>query len=425
MLATEWDMSDDGLTYTFTLREGVKFHDGTDLNADAVKFSLERGLTEASPRRGELAAVETIEAVDPTTVRVTLKEPYAPFLSVLTDRASMIVSPTAAQEAGEDFVSRPIGSGPFKFDSRETGNSITLVRNDDYWQEGLPKAERIVYKIFTDPNTAVVNLRSGQVDITDVVPSREVPALQGENFTVINEPGLGYQGIWLNTTAAPLDNQAVRQAISMLIDREALVKVIFAETAVPGNSPFTPAHFAHGESDTAPKPDVEGAKQLLADAGVSNVSFTLKTAPAAVNVQLAQLVKNFLQAGGITMEIEQLEFGTLLEQLDTGNYQAAQVGWSGRPDPDGNIYNFMTTGSSNNYAGYSNPTVDELLNTARGESDEAKRKEAYDQAMQILHDEAPYIYIYHQNNNFGMAGNITGFTYVPDGIIRTVGLNKQ
>jgi peptide/nickel transport system substrate-binding protein len=426
MLVSESQLSDDKLTYTFKLREGVKFHDGTDFNADAVKFNLERGMAEASPRKTELEAIKSIEVVDPTTVKVTLKEPFAPLLSILTDRSGMMVSPKAAQEKGDDFLSNPVCSGPFKFQERVKGDHITLVRNDNYWQQGLPKAKQITYRIFPDANTALVNLRSGQVDVTDTLPAKEVPALkQNSKFVVVNEPGLGYQGIYLNTTQPPFDNENVRKAVDLLIDRDTLVKVMFGDTATPGHSPFSESNLAYGESDTYQKPNVEQAKKLLADAGVSNVSFTLKTGTSPANAQLAQLVQNMLKAGGINMQIEKVEFGTLLEQSQSGNYQAVQLGWSGRPDPDQNIYDFIVTGGKNNDSRYSNPQVDDLLRKARAESDQGKRKELYDQVMQALHDDVPYVYLYHQNNLFGMTNNITGFTYVPDGIIRTAPLNKQ
>ncbi len=154
MLATEWKVSDDGLIYTFTLHEGVKFHDGTDFNADAVKVNLERYMTDPkSTRRNELGTVKSVEAVDAKTVKVTLKEPFAPFLSVLSDRSGMMVSPKAVKDQGGDIRNQPVGTGPFKLESRVKGDSITLARNDQYWQPGLPKAAKVVYKILTDPNT--------------------------------------------------------------------------------------------------------------------------------------------------------------------------------------------------------------------------------------------------------------------------------
>lgn len=426
MLATEWQVSDDNLTYTFMLREGVKFHDGTDFNADAVKFNLERGMTETSPRRNELSAVQSIEVVDPKTVKLTLKEAFAPFLSILTDRAGMMASPKAVQELGDDFMTKPVGTGPFKFQDRVKDTSITLVRNEDYWQEGLPKASKIVYKIFTDAPTALVNLRSGQLDFTDSLPAKEVPGLQQDaNFKVVNEPGLGYQGFYLNTTKPPFDKKEVRKAVDMLINRDALVKVVFGETATPAHSPFTETSLAFGESNKYEQPNVEAAKQLLSQAGVSNPSFTFKTGTSPTNAQIAQLVQNFLQPAGFNMQIEKVEFGTLLDQLEQGNFEAGAVGWSGRPDPDQNIYDVFATGAPRNDSRYSNPRVDELLNQARRENDESKRKAAYDEVMQLVHEEVPYVFVYQPNNVFGMRANVTGFTYVPDGIIRTVQLNKQ
>jgi peptide/nickel transport system substrate-binding protein len=426
MLATEWKISDDKLIYTFTLREGVKFHDGTDFNADAVKANFERGMTEKSPRRNELASVKSIDVVDPKTIKVTLKEPFAPFLSVLTDRAGMIVSPKAAKEMGDDFITKPVCSGPFKFQDRVKGDHITLVKNENYWQPGLPKADKLTYKIFTDPNVELVNLQSGQVDFIDAVPAKQVPNVQQDsNFVLINKPGFGYQGIYLNTKKPPLDNKNVRKAIDLLIDRDALVKVVFSGTATPGHSPFAPSSFASGDSDKYDKPNLDQAKKLLADAGVANVSFTLKTGTAPVQVQVAELIQNFLKPAGIDMQIEKLEFGTQLDQTDKGDFQASALGWSGRPDADQNIYDFTITGGANNDAQLSNPTVDEQLKIARAESDQAKRKAAYDQVMQILHDEVPYVYLYHSNNVFAMRANVSGFTYVPDGIIRAANMSKK
>jgi peptide/nickel transport system substrate-binding protein len=426
MLATEWKISDDKLTYTFTLREGVKFHDGTDFNADAVKANLARDMTEKSPRRTELSSVQSVDVVDPKTVKITLKQPFAPFLSVLTDRSGMIVSPKAAQEMGDDFLSKPVCSGPFMFQDRVKGDHLTLVRNPNYWQPGLPKAAKLTYKIFTDPNVELVNLRSGQVDFIDSVPAKEIPNVQQDSkFAIVNQAGFGFQGIYLNVTKPPLDNKAVRKAIDLLIDRDALVKVVFSGAATPGHSPFAPSQFAFGDSDKYDPPNLDQAKKLLADAGVSNVSFTLKTGTAPVNVQVAQLIQNFLKPAGIDVQIEKLEFGTQLDQTDKGDFQASALGWSGRPDPDLNIYDFVFTGGANNSSQFSNATVDAQLKIARSESDEAKRKAAYDQVMQVLKDEVPYVYLYHSNNVFAMSAQVTGYTYVADGIIRAANMSKK
>ncbi len=426
-LAEKWDISPDGLVYTFTLRQGVKFHDGTDFDAEAVKYNFDRMLNKdfPSPRKSEINAVDTVEVVDAHTVKITLKQPFAGFLSILADRAGMIVSPTAAKAAGVDFLNNPVGTGPFKFKERVKGDSITLVRNESYWQAGLPKAAGIVYKTVTDENVKLVNLQSGQLDIIDTVPSRQVPTLKTDSRVQLAiHSSLQYQGLWLNTTKGALADKKVRQAVEAAIDREALVKVVFGETAVPAYSPFAPGTPAD-DGTPLPKRDVEKAKKLLAEAGKADgVSISLKVSPSPVNQQIAQVIQQMLADANIKVTIEQEEFGQLLDKLSKKDYDMAQVGWSGRPDPDGNIYAFVVTGMGNNYSGYSNPKIDELMNEARKPNDMADRKPMYAEAMKILHEDVPYIYLWFPLNVKGLGPTVKGFMEVPDGMIRTQNLTK-
>ncbi|MGZ4031852.1 MAG: ABC transporter substrate-binding protein [Tumebacillaceae bacterium] len=426
MLADSWDISQDQKSYTFHLHQGVKFQDGTDFNADAVKFNLERDLDKASTRRNELKAIDKITVVDANTIKIDLKQPYAPFLSVLTDRSGMMVSPTAAKKDGANFMAHPVGTGPFMFKDRVKGASITLVKNPNYWQKGLPKADGVTYKIITDSNVELQNLKSGQVDLTDVFPAKELANAKSDpKISVINQPGEGYQGFHLNTTKPPFDNKYLRQAVNTLIDKEAIVNVIMSGTATPANSPFSPSHFAYGDNDKTSAPDLAKAKELLKQGGKPNgfdFTFTIGTTPT--NAQLGQMIQSMLKPAGINVTLEKLEFGTLIDKSSKGEFQATQLGWSGRPDPDQNIYDFAVTGGSNNYSKYSNPQVDKLLADARAEGDEAKRHALYDQAMKILQDDTDYVYLYHQNNVFGISKSLQGFNYVPDGLLRTVTLSK-
>ncbi len=428
MLAEKWDVSDDGLTYTFYLRKGVKFHDGTDFDAEAVKFNFERNMDPASPRKGELGAVKAVSVVDSHTVQVELKEPFAPFLSILTDRAGMMVSPKAAKELGENFANNPVGTGPFKFDSQIKGNTITLVKNEDYWQEGLPYLDSVVFKIITDTNVVATNLKSGQVDISDWrFPSKEIKNFESDpNFTVVNEASQNYNGFYLNVTKPPFDNKYARQALDVLIDRDALVDLIKDGAAVPAHSYFSPGNLAHGDSDIPPEPSLEKAKELLAKAGMPDgFTFTYKTAATPEQQRIAEMLQSMFKPAGITMNIEKLEFGTLLDQAIKGDFQAAALGWSGRPDPDQNIYDDVVTGGSLNYSRYSNPEVDKLLNEARRELDPEKRKAIYDEVMEILVDELPYIFTYHENNVICHSNKVHGFSYVSDGLIRTAKMWKE
>lgn len=213
--------------------------------------------------------------------------------------------------------------------------------------------------------------------------------------------------------------------MDLLIDRDAIVKVLLDGIGSPAHSPFAPGHFAYGDSDKYEKPNLQKAKELLAKAGKPDgFAFTMIIQTSPFSQQLGQMVQNMLKPAGIDVKLQQLEFGQLLEQAQNHNFQALQNGWSGRPDPDQNIYRFISTGQLNNYSAYSNKKVDELLTAARTETENAKRKTLYDEAMKILLDEVPYVYLYHEANLLGFSTAVKGFTYVPDGLIRTVNLSK-
>jgi peptide/nickel transport system substrate-binding protein len=431
MLAKSYDVSDDGKVYTFHLREGIKFHDGTEFNAEAVKYNLERYQEEDSVRSTEVEPIESVEAVDEYTVRVTLSEPFAPFLAVLTDRAGIIASPKAIEENNGRISKNPVGTGPFKFVERVRGDHITVEKNPDYWRGGLPKMDKIEYRGIEDENVQYQNLQSGELDLIDSIPFVEFKELQESgDYKVSVEPGLGYQGIWLNVTQPPFDNKALRQAVYRLVDREAIVQAVLRGVGgEPGNSPFGERSWAYSEeSDEYPERSVEEAKALLEEAGQPDgFSFTLKTDPSPTNQQIGQVIQNNLKPAGIDVKLEQLEFGTLLEDSTSGDFEALFLGWSGRIDPDLNIYDFTVTNGDFNDSGYSNPEVDKLLNEARTTSDRDRRKELYGQVMEILHEDVPYVYLYHNNatTDFAMQPTVQGFEPYPDGILRLAGVSKE
>lgn len=428
VLVKEYKVSDDGKVYTFNLREGIKFHDGTEFNAEAVKFNFDRNMEKISPRKNELGAVKEVTVVDPLTVKVELKQAYAPFLSILTDRAGMMVSPEAVKKSGQEFMNQPVGTGPFMFKERVKGTTITLVKNPNYWQKGLPHLDQVVYKIITDASVAAMNMKSGQIDMTDWrFPTKEIANFEKDpNFTIVNEPGQGYTGFYLNTTKAPFDNKYVRQALDVLIDRESIIKIVKNGAATPAHQAFPPANFAHNKADVAPKPDVAKAKELLAKAGKPDgFSFTYKTGTSPDNQRIGEMLQNMFKQAGIDMSIEKLEFGTLLDQAKNGNYEAVALGWSGRPDPDQNIYDDVVTGAPMNYGGYSNAQVDKLMKDARIELDPAKRTAIYNDAMKIVNDELPYLYFYFENNVIGLSKKVKGFEYISDGLIRTAKISKE
>jgi peptide/nickel transport system substrate-binding protein len=427
MLAEKWEVSADQKTYTFKLRQGVKFHDGTDFNAEAVKFNFERNMDKNSTRRNELASVDKVTVSDPNTVVVQLKTPFAPFLSTLTDRSGMMVSPDAVKKSGEDFFNHPVGTGPFVYKERSKGNTITVEKNPNYWQKGMPYLDKIIYKVFTDSNVSLVNQKSGQVDISTNFPPTEINNMSNDpNIKVLNQAGQGYDGFHLNTSKAPFDKKELRQAVDLLVDREAIIKVVLNGAGTPAHSPFAPSQFAYGDSDKYEKPNLDKAKELLKKAGKPDgFTFTLKIATSPAAQQEGQMIQSMLKPAGITVNLEKVDFGTLLDHAKKGNHDAVLINWSGRLDPDLNIYDFAVTGGSNNYAQYSNPEVDKLLNAGRSEGSEAKRKAIYDDLMKLLNVDINYVYINHSNNVYGISKGVQGFTYIPDGMVRTAAISKN
>jgi peptide/nickel transport system substrate-binding protein len=213
------------------------------------------------------------------------------------------------------------------------------------------------------------------------------------------------------------------------VDRKAVVQAVLRGIGGdPANSPFGKVSFAYNEeTDSFDAPKVDEAKKLLKEAGQEDLSFTLKIDPSPASQQLGQVIQNSMKKGGVEVKLERLEFGTLLEQSHNHDFQALFLGWSGRIDPDLNIYGFMVTDGDFNDSDYSNPEVDKLLEEARTTLDEGKRKELYDQIMEILHEDVPYVYLYHNNSttDFAFQGNVTGFEAYPDGILRTAKLGKK
>ncbi|MDV6376193.1 ABC transporter substrate-binding protein [Deinococcus arenicola] len=415
-LAASWKVTNGGLTYTFKLRSGVKFSDGTPLDAAAVKYGLDRNRTlEGSARKNEMTSIKEVKVVDAQTVQLTLSQPYGPLLAVLTDRAGMIVSPTAAKKAGADFQNNPVGSGPFTFVSRVRQDNITLNANKTYWG-GAPKIDKLVYRPFPDGDVRYANLLSGAVQAITPIDPKDISKLeQNAKFNVLNYPGIGFQGVWFNVTRAPFNNKNLRQAVAATIDREAIAKSIFYGTVTPAAGPFPPGTAAASSAIKVQKPDIAAAKKKL---GGKPLSFTLLTTPGSVTTQLAQVYQAMFAQAGITAKIEQVEFGTLLDRADKQDYDALMLGWSGRPDPDGNIYDFFVTNGTNNQAGYSNKTVDSLLAKARAQNAMSARVATYNIALSTIISDTPYTWVYFQRNLVASVKGMTGLKPIPDGILR-------
>ena len=429
MLATSWSTSSDGTVYTLKLQQGVQFHDGTPFNAQAVVYNFNRMADPKFPsaRRAEIGPITSVTATDPYTVQIKLDRPYSPLMYVLTDRAGMMLSPTAAQKAGLDFAQHPVGTGAFSFVERVPQDHITLARNASYWQKGLPHLDRVIYRPFADDNARVANLKSGDLDIIDTVPAPQIPQLaqqskaQGTAFRLLEHGAFQYQGIWLNCVRPPFNNKALRQAFSAALDRYALANSVLQGAAYPAYSFFPNGTPAYNPAWKVPARDVALAKERLQAGGRPNgFECGFITTQGEVSTALAQAYQAMVGEVGIKLTIRVLEFGTLLDTFGKGDYDAGQVGWSGRPDPDFDIYPFVTkSGIPNfNYAGYVNDQVQTLLDAARVLQNMEQRVRAYDQVTKILADDMPYAWTYFPKEYKLVSTKVHGFVQVPDGMMR-------
>ena len=429
-LATGYEWADGNRTLVIRLRPNVRFHDGAALDAEAVKLSLERHLTmQGSQRRSEISVIQAIEIVDPLTVRLRLSSPFVPLLAQFTDRAGMILSPRAIQGGGADFANRPVCAGPFRFVERVAQDRIVLERFADYWNKDAIHLERVIYRPMPDSTVRLTNLQGGGVDFVETVAASDIPAVRRNNrLTLVTTSSLGFRGIQVNiahgeaAAANPMANPRVREAFDLSLDRDVINQVAFGGAYIPDRHwapPGTPYHVA--ELRAQPR-NVERARALLREAGIPNPTFRLMVQNSADWLQAAEIMQAMAREAGFDMRIQATEFATSLSSANQGRFDAYFSGWSGRPDPDGNIYAFVRSGGTNNDGRYSNATVDRLLDEARAVSDTAARQRIYREASMIIAEERPWIFLYHVANVHAFTARITGFTPHPDGLIRLQGM---
>ena len=421
----------DPTTLEIKLRDGVTFHDGEPFNAAAVKYSLERHLTmQGSYRRSEISVIDSVEAVDPLTVRIKLKTASAPFLAQLADRSGMIVSPKAAEAAGKDFGLRPVCTGPFRFVERVAQDRIVLERFANYWDKASIKLDRVVYLAIPDSSIRLANLQSGSIEMTEQVLAPDVEAVRkNPRLKLALSDYLGYQGITFNVGAGPRANTPigkdarVRRAFELSLDRDALVQVVYAgmytptAQAVPSESPFFVPEVK------PPARDVAKAKALLREAGYTGPVPVALTVPNNPDIrQAAEVIQSMAAEAGFDVKLTVMEFASSLQAETRGDFEAYMLAWSGRVDADGNLYSFIRTGGALNNQKYSNPKVDELLDKARAVPDVGQRRAIYADMWKLMQQDLPILYLWTQRNIVGMSVKVNGFRPVSDGMIRLQGV---
>lgn len=418
-LATRWTTSKNQLVWTFTLRKGVEFSDGTPLTSKDVVYSFDRIIDQKLNSSYKFTTVKSITAPDATTVVVKLKQPTPNLLSNLGGFKGLGIVEKQNVTDGK-IKTDPIGSGPFMVQSYTEGSSIKLVRNPHYWGT-KPAIAGVTYTFVKDPTVALQDLQSGQVQWTDNLPPQQVSSLESgsdSGIVVKSAPSTDYWYIALNEARKPYDDVRVRQAIAYAIDRDAITKA-----ATYGNATVNQTAIPKGSywyDDYAPYSyDPDKAKSLLAQAGVKNLTMDLMvTSEYPATVSAAQVIAAELKNVGITVKIRTLDFAQWLDEEGKGDFDSFMLGWLANLDPDEYYYAQQHSGATFNFQKFSNPTVDRLLDAARVETDKAERKQLYDKAVKIIVDQASYIYLYNPDVVQGWSSKLQGYTVRSDRAIR-------
>lgn len=436
------EISADGLVYTIKLNEGVKFHDGTDFNADAVVASIERQL---EPNRnsdmpyasfvfGEKEAgsgVESIKAIDPTTVQITMRAANAAFVKNLAMAlASPIVSPTAAAAApAGQPIDPPVGTGPYKFVNWTKAASVTLEANPDYWGEA-PKTKNLVFKVITEGNTRITSLMNGECDIISSVDPSSAAQITDGGFELFSEDGMTINYMAFNTEVGTCTDQQVRKAIAQAINVEELVKTVYGEYATAANSvmPIWMAPYDKDIKQTAYDP--EAAKKALADKGVTSLKCITYTTARPYNQkggsQLANLIQGYLAQVGVDVSITEYDWTTYKTKVQTDPYDICFYGWTGdNGDPDNFMNLLADTNWSMNVAHFQDDEYKKLIAEGLATPDGAERDAIYKKCEEMVAEKQPWLLISHSKNLLGINPKVKDFYYHPTGVAFFKGVSKQ
>ncbi|MBE1555854.1 ABC transporter substrate-binding protein [Sporosarcina limicola] len=436
-LAQKAEPSADGLTYTFTLQEGVKFHDGTDFNADAVVKNFERwasGDAEKNPYYSSMFGgfnddedhvIESVKADGDNTVIFKLKRPQAPFLKNIAMPMFAIASPTAFEKGEDQFERNPVGTGPFKFVEWKPNDSITIEKYDDYWQEGLPKLDKVIFRSIPDNSTRLNALIKGDIELADGINPSDGVAIEGnDELQLIERPSMNVGYLGLTVTRPPFDKKEVRQAMNYAIDKKSIIESFFEGRANSAKNPMPPSISGYNDAIEEYEYNPEKAKELLASVGLAD-GFEMELWAMPVprpympdGRKVAEVIQKNLADVGITAKIVSHEWATYLDLASKGDADAFMLGWTGdNGDADNFLYVLLDQDNigSNNYTFYKNQESHDLLIAAQSEIDEEKRNELYKKAQEIIHDDAPWVPIAHSTPLLGASKNLTGFVPHPTG----------
>jgi len=457
-LAESWDISENGKEIVFHLKKGVKFHDGTDFNADAVVFSFERQYNPEHPyyQYGEWAYwgymfsdIDRVEKIDDYTVKLILSEPNASIMTSLAMFTVCIVSPANAEKYGEDAFKHPCGTGPFKFVEWVKDDHITLEANENYWRE-RPKIDKIIFRVIPDPSARLLSLEVGEIHGMEYPNPADFDRIKANsNLVLMSEPGMNIGFMAMNTGYGyvdanqngvkdpdeplektpgyfePLTKKEVRQAINMATDKEAIVRDIFMGTASVAKNGMPPFMLGYNDEIEDYPYDPARAKELLAEAGYPDgFEVTLHVMPVSRPYmfdppKIGEAIQSYLAAVGIKVNFYQVDWATYLQETEAGMHQMCLLGWTGdNGDPDNFLnvlygLNACSIGTAGNYAFYTNEENQELLTKALRTYDVEKRAEYYKKAQELIHEDAGWVFLAHSNQNMVFRKNVEGFVLHP------------
>src|SRR5262244_4067105 len=431
-LAESWNISKDGLQYTFKLRSGITFHDGTPLNAEAVKFSIERQINTEHPayKLGKypfanffFGNVKAVEVLSPERVAFLLKEPRASFLAILTASAASIVSPTAVMKWGPDYPSHPVGTGPFRFASWDRGQRVVLEKNPSYWKYPV-KIERVIYRPIVEDQARLTELMTGGLDLIVGVPADFVGQLeQSPKLSILKQTGAHVWYLGINNQKKPFDDKRVRQALNYAVNKDAIVRDVLKGTGSLSRGPVLPNTWGADPALKAYPYDPERARKLLAEAGYPSGFATTLWVPESGSgmqspVAMSTVIQSNLKAVGVNVALQTMEWGAYLAKLRTKEQDLFALSWmAGNEDPDAVMYPLLHssqwTPNGPNRALYRNDKFDELLHQARLTTDQKKRAELYREAQRILVDDAPWVFVDHEIQTAAHAKRVQGFKLHP------------
>ncbi|MEI3173591.1 MAG: ABC transporter substrate-binding protein [Lachnospiraceae bacterium] len=386
-IAESYEISDDGLDYTFHLRDDVTFHDGTPVTADDVVFSIE--LYKASEYQGsQISMLSSVEATDEHTVVCHLDAPYSPFLQGIC--SPMIASKAYYESSEDDFVNNPIGTGPYKFVSRAKGSNIKLEANEDYYR-GAPEIKEVTFEVIPDSSTKAIALQTGEVNFAEIDSATKPQLEANPAITIAEVPTSAFSYIAMNTEKEPFNDVKVRQAINYAIDRDNLVAVCYDGEAEVNSNICAKERFGYSDDQFQYTYDPEKAKELLAEAGIETPYDLGEILVAEKYSNLATVIQNDLKAVGLDVTISVKEFNSYISDLQNGSYGITALNMTLEGDTQTLEMAFTSDyiGIANN-ARYSDEEMDKLFEQARTETDNDKRAEIFNEIFTKAQDEAIY-----------------------------------